>query len=195
LNKNAVIFYLKNNLLKKAISIFLFSCFTIYHFGHYAFYFSYSQLLESQWVAQIYGAELQGQPGILIEVPLSMPYMANQEDFQPTNTPIEKDGSYFRVVKQRYQNDTLQLIAVPDTARKALDYTFMKWISFLTTDENPQNENGVTILNLPVKDYLQPDAFNLEFPQILQEINSPKFTFSTYINPFFKLKSPPPKIG
>jgi len=186
---------LKSNPVKKAVAFTLFVCFVLYHFGHYAFYFSYELHIERQWITQIYDEELQDYSEILIEVPLSMPYMANQEDFQPTNTPFEKDGNYFRIVKQRYQNDTLQLIAVPDTARRVLDNTFKKWISFLTTDENPQSEKGITAFSLPVKDYIQPEKIILEFPQILQEINSSDFTFSAYIDPFFNLNSPPPKFG
>lgn len=189
------IFILKNNLLKKAISIVLFICFAIYHFGYFAFYFSYERHLESQWVSQIYGEEVLGQSEILIEVPLSVPYMANQDDFRPTNTPFEKDGKYFRVVKQRYQNDTLQLIAVPDTARKVLDSTVKKWISFLTDDEIPQDQKSKTSINLLVKDYIQTEKYNLEFIQIIREINSPEFVSSIYSNPFFRLTSPPPQIG
>ena len=145
--------------MKKATAIFLFVCFAIYHFGYYAFYFSYDYHLESQWVSQIYGEDVQGQSEFLIEVPLSMPYMANQEDFQPTNTPFEKDGKYFRVIKQRYQNDTLQLIVLPDTERRVLDNTVKKWISVITEDELPQDQNISLTMNFFVIDYTQPNPF------------------------------------
>jgi hypothetical protein len=181
--------------LKKAISIVLLICFAIYHFGYYAFYFSYERKLESQWVSQIYGEEVLEHSEILIEVPFSMPYVSNQEDFQPTNTPFEKDGRYFRVVKQRYQNDTLQLIAVPDTARKVLDSTVKKWISFLMDDEIPQDQKSKAATKSQIKDYLQPEKYDLEFNQVINKVSSPEFTSSIYINPFFSLKSPPPQIA
>ncbi|WP_075349427.1 hypothetical protein [Algoriphagus marinus] len=181
--------------MKKAVAIALFVCFAIYHFGYYAFYLTYQRHIEGQWVKQIYDEQLQDYSEILIEVPLSIPYMANQDDFRPTNTPFEKDGKYFRVVKQRYQNDTLQLIAVPDTARKVLDSTVKKWISFLTDDEIPQDQKSKTSINLLVKDYIQTEKYNLEFIKVIKEINSPEFVSSIYSNPFFRLTSPPPQIG
>src|SRR5690606_6502367 len=127
--------------LKTSLSIFLLSCFAIYHFGYYALYFSYDQHLERKWEKMIYSdASIEGKE-MLIEIPLSMPYMANQEEFQATNTPYEKDGKYFRVIKQRYQNDTLQMVVLPDVERRVLDKTVKKWISFLTEDDIPQDQN------------------------------------------------------
>ena len=190
-----VILKIKNNLLKKAIAIFLFACFAIYHFGYYAFYFSYDHHIESQWVSQIYGEEGQGQSDFLIKVPLSMPYMANQEDFQPTNTPFEKDGKYFRVIKQRYQNDTLQLIAVVDSERKVLQNTIQKWISSLNDNERQQDQNGKLVHKSFVKDYLQPEKSPLEFSFDIEGIDPPEFISSRHENVFFQLDSPPPQIG
>ena len=181
--------------MKKAISIVLLICFAIYHFGYYAFYFSYESHLERQWVSQIYGEEVYGTSEILIEVPLSVPYMANQDDFQPTNTPFEKDGKYFRVVKQRYQNDTLQLIAVPDTARKVLDNTIKNWISFLTDDEIPQDKNGNISVQFFAKDYIQPNHYLFKaidkFPLAVTLGDG----FFHYSNTNEDIESPPPQFS
>lgn len=145
--------------MKKALPIFLFACFAIYHFGYYAFYFSYDQHLESKWEDRIFGENTIPEQEILIEIPLSAPYMANQEEFRPTNTSYEKDGQYFRAIKQRYQNDTLQVIVVPDTARGVLDNTIKKWISSLVDDDFPDGQDDKTSVKLFVKDYLLPETF------------------------------------
>lgn len=131
----------------------------------------------------------------LIEIPLSAPYMANQEDFRPTNTSFEKDGQFFRAIKQRYQNDTLQVIVVPDTARGVLTNTVKKWISHLTDDEIPQDQNSKTVISLLVKDYIQPEKRALVLTNAKKQIDPVGFIFSNYTNPFFQLDSPPPQIG
>lgn len=183
------------NLLKKATAIFLFVCFAIYHFGYYAFYFSYDHHIESQWVSQIYGEEFQERAQFLIEVPLSLPYMANQEDFQPTNTPYEKDGKYFRVIKQRYQNDTLQLIVLPDTDRRVLDNTVKKWISVITEDELPQDQDSRITLKFFVKDYIQPNPFLFKAYSGLPIVYATGFVFFQYVNPAEGIESPPPQFS
>ena len=181
--------------LRKAVSIALLFCFAIYHFGYYGFYYSYQYTLENQWQDKIYGEQLGTLEERMMEIPLSAPYMANQEEFQPTNTRFEKDGKYFRAIKQRYQNDTLQVVYVPDTARKVLESTVKSWISSLTEDELPQDQNGKTQLKLFVKDYLEPETFHLGMvsqPIIKDKIG---FIFSAYMSPYFTLDSPPPQLS
>jgi hypothetical protein len=119
--------------------------------------------------------------------------MSNQDEFQPTNTRFEKDGKYFRAIKQRYQNDTLQLVYVADTARGVLDSTVKKWISSLTEDEIPQDQNGKTLAKTFIKDYIQPEIYTLEKPSGEAINDKIGFIFSTYMSPFFQLDSPPPQ--
>lgn len=181
--------------MKKALAILLLACFAIYHFGYYAFYFSVDYHLENQWADQIYGVVQGDLEESLLEIPLSAPYMLNQEEFQPTNTRFEKDGKYFRAIKQRYQNDTLQLVYVADTARGMLDSTVKKWISSITEDEIPQDQNSKSMAKTFVKDYIQPELYKLEKPLALTIEDKIGFTFSTYMSPFFTLDSPPPQLS
>ncbi len=173
----------------------LLGCFAIYHFGYYAFYFSVDYHLESKWIEQIYGTDEDLLLERLMEIPLSAPYMSNQDEFQPTNTKFEKDGKYFRAIKQRYQNDTLQVIYVPDTARKLLDNTVKRWISSLTDDDTPQDQSGKLSAKLFAKDYLQPECYTLTPPSRMGYENTIGFIFSTYMSPYFTLDSPPPQQG
>jgi hypothetical protein len=182
--------------LRKAVAIALLLCFAIYHFGYYAFYYSYQYTLESNWQSKIYGEQVESLEERLMEIPLTAPYMSNQEEFQPTNTRFEKDGKYFRAIKQRYQNDTLQIVYVPDTARKALVSTVTSWISSLTEDTLPQDQNGKTQLKLFVKDYLEAEVYQLA--QELGPIDTKDkigFIFSTYMSPCVTLDSPPPQFS
>lgn len=181
--------------MKKILPIFLLVCFALYHFGYYAFYFSYDRHLEGKWEAVIYGESQLEVQEKLIEIPLSMPYMANQEEFQPTNTPYEKDGKYYRVIKQRYQNDTLQLIVLPDTERRVLDSTVKKWISLITEDEVPQDQNGSVAVKFFVKDYIQPSPFDfMAYPNTVLD-SSMGYLPHGYISPACRIDSPPPQFS
>lgn len=151
--------------------------------------------MENNWKDKIYGEQIGTLEERLMEIPLSAPYMSNQDDFQPTNTRFEKDGKYFRAIKQRYQNDTLQIVYVPDTARKVLESTVKSWISSLTEDELPQDQNGKSQLKLFVKDYIEAEVYQLGF--VAQDAIEDKigFIFSPYMSPYFTLDSPPPQFS
>jgi hypothetical protein len=157
-------------------------------------YFSVNSSIENRWKDQIYGDQLGQLEERMMEIPLNAPYMANQEEFHATNTRFEKDGRYFRAIKQRYQNDTLQVVYVPDTSRKVLDSAVKKWISSLVDDELPQDQSGKNFLKLFAKDYIETDIFGLRAPSRLGYELLIGFIFLPYMSPYFILDSPPPQL-
>lgn len=179
--------------MRKFASILLFACFAIYHFGYYGFYYSHQYQLESEWHERIYGVEDLPQQEQLMEIPLAAPYMANQEEFQATNTSFEKDGRYYRAIKQRYQNDTLQIIYVPDTARKTLENTVQRWISSLTEDEQSQDQGSTVQMKLFAKDYLESGTLDLQSPERSIFSIQIGYVFSSYQTRSTHPDSPPPQ--
>ena len=151
--------------------------------------------LERNWMDQIYGEQQIQLEEQILEIPLSAPYLTNQEDFQATNTRFELEGNYYRAIKQRYQNDTLQVVYVPDTFRKVLDVTVKKWISALAEDQLPQDQETGNLAMKFAKDYLGTVLLSFEgmsAPKFKTEIG---FIFSTYLSPSFNLDTPPPQLG
>ncbi|MCR9015133.1 hypothetical protein [Aquiflexum gelatinilyticum] len=182
--------------MKKVISIFLLCCFALYHFGYYVAYFSFRFQIESDWMEKIYSDNQEGLEEKLMEIPLSVPYMADEEDFRPTNTSFEKDGKTFRAIKQRYVNDTLQIVYVPDTAKRILDNTIKQWVSSLVQDDLPDAGNNSLLVKLFIKDYT-PVSNDFDYSPVASELEQDfiGFIFSSYENNYFHLNSPPPELA
>ena len=181
--------------MKNAAAIALLFCFVLFHFGYYAVYLTANVSLERNWMDQIYGEQQIQLEEQILEIPLNAPYLTNQEDFQATNTRFELEGNYYRAIKQRYQNDTLQVVYVPDTARKVLDVSVKKWISALAEDQLPQDQETGNLGMKFAKDYLGTGLLSFEgmsAPKFKTEIG---FIFSTYLSPSFNLDTPPPQLG
>lgn len=181
--------------MKNAVAIVLLICFAIFHFGYYAVYFSASISLENRWDDQIYGDQALQMEERMLEIPLQAPYMANQEEFQATNTGFEKDGKYYRAIKQRYQNDTLQVVYVPDTAKKNLDSAVKRWISALAEDQLPQDQDAKQMGMLFAKDYIPSQATTFDGLARHGYEFKKGFIFSSYLSPYFTIDSPPPQVG
>jgi len=181
--------------LRKLSAILLLCCFTLYHFGYYVAYFSLNVQIEKNWVEKIYNDQTDGMVERILEIPMSLPYMADQEEFIATNTQFEKDGQYFRAIKQRYTKDTLQIVYVPDSAKRTLDHTMKQWISSLVQDELPDSGNNSILSKIFVKDYTQPINdfdFGLVITQDKQLIG---FIFSAFENQYPDLTTPPPQVA
>lgn len=181
-------------MLKKVIPILLLFCFGLYHFGYYILYFSYQYRIEHAWQANIFDENPDfSQNEKFMEIPFSMPYASDQEDFQPTNTSFEKNGEYFRVVKQRYANDTLQIIYVSDAAKNKLDKSVKRWISSLVNAEIPDGHGNQILTKLFPKDYAQSQLYIELTPTIIEQQSLIGFIFSAYPNQDKDLTSPPPE--
>lgn len=179
--------------MRKLSAILLLCCFTLYHFGYYVAYFSLNIQIEKNWSEKIYGDQTDGLVERMLEIPMSLPYMADQEEFSSTNTLFEKDGQFFRAIKQRYVKDTLQIVYVPDSAKRTLDHTMKQWISSLVQDELPDSGNNSLLSKIFVKDYTQPiNDFDLVFT-VTQEKQLIGFIFSAFENQYPDFDSPPPK--
>lgn len=157
-------------------------------------YFSFNLQLESQWVEKIYSDNADELEERLLEIPLSLPYMADEEEFRPSNTTFEKNGQTYRAIKQRYVKDTLQLIYVTDSAKKNLDNTIKQWVSSLIQDELPDGSNNSVIAKVFAKDYTKPfNDIQLE-PFTGEENKLIGFIFSTYKMQIINLNTPPPEL-
>lgn len=182
-------------LLKKGIAIFLLCCFASYHFGYYVFYFSFRMQMESNWSERIFSQDQEGLEQHLMEIPLSIPYMADQEDFQVTNTSFEKSGKHFRVIKQRYSHDTLQMIYVVDTAKTTLDNTIKRWISSLVAEDGTDKDQNTLLAKNFVKDYTQPiHAFSFGALPVFEELTI-GLIFLLYQDHLHYLNTPPPELA
>lgn len=143
---------------------------------------------------KIYSDDQENLSEKLLEIPLSVPYMADEEEFRATNTTFEKDGQTFRAIKQRYLKDTLQIVYVPDTATRTLDNTIKLWVSSLVQDELPDTGNNSLILKLFTKDYTQP--FN-DFDFGINPIKEKNYSLYIALEFFGHkaiLNSPPPEF-
>lgn len=174
----------------------LLCCFAFYHFGYYVAYFSLSLHIESSWNERIYQENQDSFEGQLMKIPLSLslPYAADQEEFRVTNTSFEKDGQYYRVIKQRYTSDTLQVVYVPDLDKEKLDKTIRQWVHSLAQDDIPSQHGNPSFTKLFIKDYTQPqNKFEFQIP-LEEEKEHMTFIFLAFQSLDLGLSTPPPEF-
>ena len=178
--------------MKKGISILLLGCFVVYHFGFYIFYFAYQHHIESEWSDKILD-ENSNQMQIL-EIPMRLPYMIDNEEFHLTNISFSMDGKSYRGIKKRFIDDAFQLVYVPDHAKINLEISLKQWVVSLTPDGSSDQQKDIILTKSPVKDYLSPDEKFLFLPAIWYQVFCFLEDFSNYLPLSVKVTSPPPKV-
>lgn len=182
--------------MRKILSIFLLSCFCLYYFGYIFYFFAFQHQLNRVWDQHIWEETYDVSSTEMIEIPLSIPYMANQEDFQTTNLSMEIEGQFLRVVKQRYQNDTLQIVYLKDHQKQKLDEQVSDWIKSITDNsQNSSQERSLIFAKILPKDFMANEIASLAFLEIRLVAFKNIFSQNPYSDIFISLNSPPPQVG
>lgn len=96
---------------------------------------------------------------LTLKVPVSIPYMQDQTDFQRVDGQFEHNGELYRMVKQRYSKDTLTVVCVIDTEHKKIDLALADYVKTFT-DKAADTKSGSKITISFIKDYL-PISFSI----------------------------------
>jgi len=180
--------------VKQLITFVLIALFSFYQLGYYFIYFSSQQRLENAWIDKIFQDNDGFQNQKMLEIPISLPYYTDQEDFQDANTSFEKDGYYYRAIKQRYMKDTLQIIYVPDDAKNQLNQSIISWVKTLVQKEFP-NEGGNPITWKYFDKIISNELLNLSFEIILTQKIKPCISSTNTLETFLPIDYPPPIIA
>lgn len=94
-----------------------------------------------------------------IKIPVSVPYMTNNEDFVRVDGKFEHNGEHYRLVKQKYANDTLVVVCVKDLETKRISEALSNYVKNFSDKAADQNQHSTISVNF-IKDYL-PQTFSI----------------------------------
>lgn len=167
--------------------------FLFYHFGYHLYFIALQHQIENHWKNRVFDSSFSQEERVML-MPLTIPYLANQEDYQVTNTPIDINGRHFRAIKQKYANDTLEIIYVLDAPKSQLVNQVNQWISLLNSESN-QADGNIFFFKM-YKDYT---FTNLKFTLsegIFAKVSGKDISPFTFYKDFFLLlDGPPPEIS
>jgi hypothetical protein len=90
---------------------------------------------------------------VTLKLPMSVPYMQDNDDFVRVDGVIEHEGEHYRLVKQKYANDTLTIICVRDAARKKITEDMANYVSTFTDKIPGHSDNAKQSITF-IKDFL-----------------------------------------
>ncbi len=149
--------------MNRLSAVILLVTFLLYHTGYYVFYLFSSYAIEASWGNKIGADDFHENQLRETFLPISIPYLPDQENFVKKTGKFELDGRFFRVLKQRYAKDTIHIIYVQDVESQHLATSFRQWIASLNP-EGAAERGSEKVLFTFVKNYLRPHftiAFSL----------------------------------
>lgn len=92
---------------------------------------------------------------ITLKIPLTMPYGITEGGYERVDGEFEYEGEYYRLIKQRFSNDTLYVVCMKDIQRTHINQTLADHVRTFADHAGESRHTGKIVINL-VKDFLPP---------------------------------------
>ena len=77
---------------------------------------------------------------VTLKVPISIPYLQDQTEFERQDGTFNYQGEYYRIIKQKYASDTLTIVCFKDNESKAIQSALTDYVKTFT--DNAQHDGG-----------------------------------------------------
>jgi hypothetical protein len=139
--------------VKRLSTIVLIALLLLNVLGYYGVFVSL-QYQHSRNEIQRFDAKLYDESETFtIKVPISIPYAVDQQDFERVDGEFEYHGQFYRMVKQKLSNDTLQIVCIKDQHGTRLAQALNDYVKSFTDKPVQGKANGKTTITL-IKDYI-----------------------------------------
>jgi hypothetical protein len=97
---------------------------------------------------------------VTIKVPIAVPYLSDNQEFQRVDGLFEHKGEFYRLVKQKYTQDTLIVVCVKDNENKRIHEALTDYVKTFTDKTSDHQGQGKMTVSF-IKDYI-PQTFEIK---------------------------------
>lgn len=169
--------------MKKVISIFLVSLLLLNVMGYYGIFLGLRYRNSLQLTQRFNADNYRESETITIKIPLAIPYYGDTE-FERVDGDIAHNGEFYRLIKQKYEKDTLYIVCYRDLKRKHIQKALKQYVKTFT-DQSAGRSHVKTIQTF-IKDYVSSSfslrssttgwSLKLTYCSLEQAVSEPSFT-------------------
>jgi hypothetical protein len=125
--------------------------------GYYAIFMGMQYKNSVAMTERLDADQYDASQTMTIEIPVTVPYMPDDSGFKRVDGLFEYKGEFYRLVKQKYEKETLTVVVIKDTENKRINEAMSDYVmSFSDTGD----DQGTTITISFIKDYI-PQTFSM----------------------------------
>jgi hypothetical protein len=129
---------------------------------------------------------------ILLKIPVAVPYRMDSDSYERVDGEFEHEGEFYRLVKQKYQNDTLYMVCIKDHASKRIEQALEDYVKTFT-DTPVNGQSAAKNFTSFIKDFL---PTSIEIATASNGWNysvKPSFVGQYFFDRSQRVFTPPPK--
>jgi hypothetical protein len=120
--------------------------------GYYIVFFGLRFHSDIQIQQRLESNQLSSEETLLLKIPMPLPYSTGEKDFEYIKGNFEHKGEFYKLLKQKHENDTLYIVCLKDHKEKSL---VRKMIDYgnLSNDLATHSKKTQNILSKLLKEY------------------------------------------
>src|SRR5688572_4146013 len=179
-------------MMRRFVALILLTIFLFNTAGYYILYQAVRSHSTTVLLKRLDNDLYQQEETVTLKLPIVIPYQSNT-DYQRVNGSFEHDGEFYKLIKQKIENDTLIVVCYQDHAEKKLSNLVTDYTKIINDLPASSKSNALKLLNSFAKDYevtheaspLQPTGTESTYP-----LTYPKTFFADFKA---AVTSPPPE--
>lgn len=179
--------------MKKLFSILLLIIFSFNLGGYYLFFKIIQHTAHQRLVEQFDNNQYNEEQIVEFKIPISLPYLINDIDgFKRVDGRFEHNGEIYKLIKRKYENDTLHILSIKDNEEKKLIRKFTDYAN-QTHDIPTQKKSHHGLVQLS-KEYHNDSSISLRDRTgkiLITRIRPGTFEL---LSPETKVPTPPPRV-
>lgn len=178
--------------MKRFVSISLLLVFLFNVGGYYLVFIGLHHRSDRILSKRIEQNQYRADETIELKVPVTLPYPLQQNGFEKIDGKFEHQGTFYKFIKQKFENDTLHIVCIRDVESKQIANTLKDYVA-KTNDLPTNSKNSLNLLSKFLKDFesLDTDLIqHLDGWSVRILFADPTFTLHNAVT---TLHGPPPK--
>jgi hypothetical protein len=175
---------------RRTLSLFLLAIFLFNVVGYYGIFWLARERSNAAIAYRIDSDQYTSAETITIKFPLTLPYPSNSKDYERVHGSFEHQGEFYKLVKQKLEEDTLYIVCIRDHQEKKLvnamaDYT-------RAANDIPANSKTLKLVGGFAKDFESTHSIEINNLFIGTAIVHGEYNSSELLTGKFTVPSPPP---
>lgn len=139
--------------MKRIAAIFLILIHLLNVIGYYGLFFGLEAINTKEILADLDSDIYAGNEAITLRIPIGLPYSSNHNNYERVNGFFEHDGSLYRLVKQKFYNDTLYVVCYQDKVGKQIKDAIQQVAQAINDQQNDNKSKSGKLVASFIKEF------------------------------------------
>lgn len=139
--------------MKRSVAILLIFLLLFNALGFYGLLEGWRYKSSKELVRKLDNREYSADETVTIKVPFNLPYQLTSQEFQRVDGEISYNGEFYRLVKQKFENDSLVIVCIKDHESQRIHQALADYVKTFTDNPVDSKPSGKISISF-IKDFI-----------------------------------------